>query len=329
MPQAQSDHARTEGNQGELFTGGELQSLPWAAIIVSRKTADDLEAAGEIEWDSDHYRYANEPRTETSIEWLATIGLRLEALRLDPFDYRVLAHLIWRAGARGTCWPTYDHIANATGISRRRIAMSLASLRDKGAIRIKTGHEGRANEYEIRGDLVQNPVESSAYQCMPCTPEPENSENSPEFRTDQCTTCTPTLQQYNSPTKIASEGGDLFGLDPEAEIPSTTRNNELFAFFLPANLGSDTRVMIALGQFEADRRERKKKMTRQAIKILCHKVATWEPDQIVEAVAAAIEKGWTSLYLPRENACASPGAPGAPQAPKTQDYGAWSETTAK
>jgi hypothetical protein len=320
---SQEEPARPE-DQGELFTGGDLNALPWAAIITSRKTADELEAQGDIEWNGDHYRFANEPRQEATPEWMASIGARLETLRLDPFDYRVLAHLIWRAGGRGTCWPTYDQIAEATLVSRRRIAMSLANLRARGVIRIKTGHEGRANEYEIRSDLVADPVESASYhedQCTTCTHGPENRAETRFPTQNQCTSCTPTLQQYNTPTDIGVEG-DLFG----GETPSTSHNRELFAFFLPATLSANTEVMLALGEFEKDRRERRKKMTRAAIKILCTKISSWKPEQIVQACKAAIENSWTTVYLPREDA---PKAQTAPPTPQEQNYGAWGDSTAK
>jgi hypothetical protein len=268
--------------QSELpFVEGDLRGLPWAAIIITSARAAALEESGEIEWTGDFYRQCDDPTPEIALNWLAVISERLEGLRLDPFDYRVLAHLVWRAGNRGTCWPSYEQIAAATGISRRRIAMALRTLVDRKLITFRRGHKGVANTYQIGEDLTADPLGPMNYLQTMASETPKTE----------------------APATLAY----LFG-DPAESEPAHEQVSELFAHHLPAAHSKNLAVMLALGAFEKSRREARKKMTPTGIRTLCRKIAAWSAEEIVEAAESATAAGWLSLYKPsskREGAPAS------------------------
>lgn len=264
------------------FIEGNLDATPWAAIIIDRSAADDMETSGEIEWTGDFYRLCDRPVPEVALSWLAAISARIEGLALNPYDYRVLAHLIWRSGAKGTCWPSYESIASVTGISRRRVATSLANLVKRRIVDItRGGHAGVSNVYRIRGELALDPVIPGDVGEAPLFPDDDEEEE--------------------TPAPIAAAPGskpaavDLFG---ESLETASGDPNELFAIYLPEELKRNVDVMLALGRFEKSRREMRKKMTPTAVRTLCRKIKEWSPEAIIDAATTAVEKGWLTLYEP-------------------------------
>lgn len=307
--------------QPELpFSPGDLRGLPWAAIIVTSKRAAALEERGEIEWAGDAYRETGQPIHETAAPWLAVISRSLENTRIDPWAFRVLAHLIWRAGKRGRCWPSYEQIADSTGVSRRGVARAIKTLVERGMISYTQGHKGSANCYAITALLDEEPdpvepvfyMEGTETDPVPVRhskngdePDPvpvghSKSENHAKNAPTQCQRGTPTLQPYSQENK-SEQSVDLFGQET-GETPSVESTRELFAYFLPPTITANVEVMLALGRFEKSRREARRKMTPTGIKALCRKIATWDPQDIIDAADAATEAGWLSLYPPKGNA---------------------------
>lgn len=293
-----------ESSQDEFpFIDGNLTATPWAAIIVDRRAADEMETSGEIEWTGDFYRLCDRPVPEVALSWLAAISARIEGLALNPYDYRILAHLIWRTGSKGSCWPSYETIASVTGISRRRVAMSLANLVKRRIIEItRGGAAGVANVYRIRGELALDPVipgdvgendDEGVFESIPIAPAPAAM----------------------APPPVV----DLFG---ESLETATGDPGELFAIYLPAELKENVDVMLALGRFEKSRREMRKKMTPTAVRTLCRKIKDWTADAIIEAATTAIEKGWLTLYEPIPKGASTPAV-----TEKKPDLSGWKKAT--
>lgn len=71
----------------------------------------------------------------------------IDDLGLDPFEFRVYAHLARRAGS-GSAWPSHEAIADATKISRVKVIACLTSLEALGLIEV-TRRTGTSNTYTL------------------------------------------------------------------------------------------------------------------------------------------------------------------------------------
>ncbi|HEX8795474.1 MAG TPA: helix-turn-helix domain-containing protein [Polyangiaceae bacterium] len=72
-----------------------------------------------------------------------------DARGLTPWDKLVLFALASRTDAEGWAWPSFDCLANDTGISRRKVADVVAELAARGAVEVARGRQHVANRYRI------------------------------------------------------------------------------------------------------------------------------------------------------------------------------------
>ena len=85
------------------------------------------------------------------------ISNTLDTYGLDPYEFRVLAHVARRAGS-GVCSANQDTIANACGINKRRVMASLQTL-CKLKILKKVKSTGRSNHYKLQtSDQWEHPT---------------------------------------------------------------------------------------------------------------------------------------------------------------------------
>jgi predicted transcriptional regulator len=76
------------------------------------------------------------------------ISNAIDTYGLDPYEFRVLAHVARRAG-QGTCNASQETIANSCGINKRRVMASLQTLCTLKILK-KVKSTGRSNHYKLQ-----------------------------------------------------------------------------------------------------------------------------------------------------------------------------------
>jgi hypothetical protein len=267
-----------DNEQIELDLPGDLQGLPWATIITTQDDAARRVEAGEIEWHEDGaYRFKAQSDAESGTEgtrelqWLASIGQRMNHLGLNNAEHRVLCLLLFRAGQKTVAWPSQASIERDTGMGERTIRRATQALTEKGVLCIE--RTGRTNRYHI---------------AIPAKMADQIGQNG---------------RQTNKGTSCSTFGGEpeLFGDDEFA----TSKPTDLFALALPEHLRTDTDVMLALGRFAQHRTESKKPLTPTAVKMIVRKISAHTSEDIVHAIEAAIECGWQGFFPKKGGAAAA------------------------
>lgn len=85
------------------------------------------------------------PHTEDK-SWIF-ISQAIDEYGLDPYEFRILAHVARRAG-KDICYASQETIANACGINKRKVMKALQTLCDVGII--KKTRTGRSNHYTLQ-----------------------------------------------------------------------------------------------------------------------------------------------------------------------------------
>ena len=75
------------------------------------------------------------------------ISQAIDTYGLDPYEFRVLAHVARRAG-KGDCNASQDTIANSCGINKRKVMQALKLLCEVGILANTV--TGRTNQYKLR-----------------------------------------------------------------------------------------------------------------------------------------------------------------------------------
>lgn len=75
------------------------------------------------------------------------VSQAIDTYGLDPYEFRVLAHVARRAG-KTACTASQDTIADACGINKRKVMKALQILCDAGILS-KT-RTGRTNHYSLQ-----------------------------------------------------------------------------------------------------------------------------------------------------------------------------------
>jgi DNA-binding MarR family transcriptional regulator len=81
------------------------------------------------------------------------IHSQLDEAGLDPYSFRVYAHLARRAGKKKDAWPEEKTIAEMTKMSKRQVVRCMKILEERGMLTIcqRPGVVGRHNEYFLTG----------------------------------------------------------------------------------------------------------------------------------------------------------------------------------
>lgn len=76
------------------------------------------------------------------------ISQAIDTYGLNPYEFRVLAHVARRAGNKGVCNASQETISNACGIGKRNVMEALKTLCSVGILS-KT-RTGRSNHYKLQ-----------------------------------------------------------------------------------------------------------------------------------------------------------------------------------
>ena len=274
--------------QENLEFMSQLQKQGYEIALIHRSTAQKT-----CTFDEDHGIWTERPSKANGAQsvdpttFVAMMNARLsetDQYELTASQLLVAITLAGRAAGKedGIAWPSYDLMAHDTKLSRRTVIRCVKALEEKGFLR------------KIRGGIIDGKNVSNRYIIA----MPENYPQKRRGDTVSPPSDTVSPKEVNEEVSSLSKGGGNGELFEENEI-SASKPSDLFIRILPEHLQT-TDVLLALSQFEKDRRERRKKMTTQAVRILCRKIEKWTPEQIARAVEIAIESGWSSLYPPRE-----------------------------
>jgi len=76
--------------------------------------------------------------------------------RLTPVDRSILLLLFTMCGTKGYCWPSYAHIADKIGISRRYAIERMSRLIEIGYVVKGKGYVGESQEQSSNKYFINN-----------------------------------------------------------------------------------------------------------------------------------------------------------------------------
>ena len=87
----------------------------------------------------------------TSGDLLLLVPAWLDDLGLDPYAFRLLAHMARRAGRGGECFESVPNMARHCRMGQTRAGRALRDLLRAGLVRFHARRRGRCNVYLVRG----------------------------------------------------------------------------------------------------------------------------------------------------------------------------------
>jgi hypothetical protein len=212
------------------------------------------------------------------------------ALDLAPPEKLVLLALADAANGNGLCWPGLVTIAKQTGKSRSRVVIALRRLERAGHISRETV-PGIKTNYSVHpqrkpDDQLELPMEPNPSSMIERVPKRDRFPNGTDGSSKRDGTRPPdgtrTLKNPKQPKKEEA------GASSKKTRP---------AFAPPPGVSGDQ-----WRDFLSVRANRKAKMTETAYSRLCAKLERlredgWPPG---EMIGLAVERGWTSVFPPRE-----------------------------
>lgn len=88
-------------------------------------------------------------KSKTPIKTVIFVNLLLDEAGLDPYEFRILAHI----ARRGNCFASLAKIAETCQMSVRKAQYALKALYEKGYI-VKESRPGHTDKYQLARDLL-------------------------------------------------------------------------------------------------------------------------------------------------------------------------------
>jgi len=174
----------------------------------------------------------------------------------------------------GTCFASNGYFARLYEVSERTVTRWITSLKDRGHIKVIKSDE---HERIIELSWVDKNVYGGRQKC------PRGVDKNVGHNTIENNTTTTRVRK-----SISTKGDSMVDM-----ISSD------LAF---KSLSSLKGIKVSLGQFEAHRSEIRKPMTNQARKVMLGKLVKYQEQgyNVVEMLDTAVERGWLSVYPPKE-----------------------------
>lgn len=216
---------------------------------------------------------------------------KLDDFGLTPHEFRIVGHLARRAGGQnGKAWPSVKSIAEICRIHRDTVFSSLKSLEESHIIE-RQQRDGNSTIY------VLNPPSKWSKPRPPKSPRNRGVGNkgASEIKGHPPVGNKGTGGVGNKGTqRVSTEGNPLEG-NP---IPPNPQGGSSEFEFIPAILQTPE-FHKAWNEWQAERKQRRKKLTPAAISRQLAKLEAMGPENAVASINQSIEQGWTGLFDPK------------------------------
>jgi len=174
----------------------------------------------------------------------------------------------------GTCFASNGYFARLYDVSTRTVTRWITALKDRGHIEVETGDDQKRF---ITMSYIDTNVDTSRHK------RPETPDKSVQHSIIENNIITTGARK-----RLSTKGDSMVDM-----ISSD------LAFKALSSLKG---IKVSLGQFEAHRSEIRKPMTNQARKVMLGKLVKYQEQgyNVVEMIDTAVERGWLSVYPPKE-----------------------------
>jgi hypothetical protein len=187
----------------------------------------------------------------------------LDDLKLNIYEFRLYCHAI----RRGELYASVESICHVCGFDRKKLFKTIASLEAKQLFQV-TREKGKTNRI-----LALQPVPKTEHLRVP------HSEHLPVPKTEHGV-CR-IRNTKDTPIKETPIKEDLFVGSHQFPFDSEAFKN-------------------TWQMWESERKQRKKPLSKSAIKLQIGKMKGHTEKEVIEAIQASIEKGWATIYPKKE-----------------------------
>ena len=187
----------------------------------------------------------------------------LDDLKLNIYEFRLYCHAV----RRGDLYASVESICHVCGFDRKKLFQTIATLEAKQLFQV-IREKGKTNRI-----TALQPVPKTEHLPVP------HSEHLPVPKTEHGV-CR-IRNTKDTPIKDTPIKEDLFSINHQFPFDSEAFKN-------------------TWQMWESERKQRKKPLSKSAIKLQIGKMRGHTEKEVIESIQASIEKGWATIYPKKE-----------------------------